>query len=74
MKLLQTVFDIEFEKTVRSWADTIESNGYSALIHVYIPYAAEFRNEDMRRIRQILKSYIPDVPVIGCSSTGVTYE
>ena len=74
MKLLQTVFDIEFEKTVRSWADTIESNGYSALIHVYIPYAAEFRNEDMRRIRQILKSYIPDVPVIGCSSTGVIIE
>ncbi len=70
MKLLQTVFNTEFEKTVKSWAETINSNGYSALIHVYIPYAAEFRSEDTRRIRQILKNCIPGVPVIGCSSTG----
>ena len=55
MKLFQTVFNTEFEKTVKSWAETINSNGYSALIHVYIPYAAEFRSEDTRRIRQILK-------------------
>ena len=73
MKLLQTIFDIEFEKTVRSWADIIKSNGYSALIHVYIPYDAQFRDEDTRRIRQILKNYVPDVPVIGCSSTGVIF-
>lgn len=71
MKLLQTIFNTEFEKTIRSWTDTIKSNGYSALIHVYIPYSAEFRDEDTRRIRQILKKHIPDVPVIGCSSTGV---
>lgn len=71
MKLLQTVFNTEFEKTVKSWAEAINSNGYSALIHVYIPYSAHFRDEDTKRIRQILKTYVPDVPVIGCSSTGV---
>ena len=70
MKLLQTVFNTEFENTVRSWAATIKTNGCSALIHVYIPYCAEFRNEDMRRIRHILGTCIPDVPVIGCSATG----
>ncbi len=70
MKLLQTVFNTEFENTVRSWAETIKTNGCSALIHVYIPYCAEFRNEDMRRIRHILGTCIPDVPVIGCSATG----
>lgn len=70
MKLLQTVFNIEFENTVKSWAETISSNGYSALIHVYIPYASKNRDEDLRKIRQILKNLLPSVPVAGCSANG----
>jgi diguanylate cyclase (GGDEF)-like protein len=74
VKLLQTTFDIEFENTVKSWAETVSKNDYSALIHVYIPYASENRIDDLGKIRHILKKHLPSVPVVGCSSIGNIIE
>ena len=70
LKLLQTIFDENFEKTVRNWAENNCINGNSALFHVYVPYDAEDRENILSNLRAILKSVVPDASIIGCSATG----
>ena len=72
MKLLSTLVNDNFEKTVESWVGEIGT--CSALFHVYIPYDLTEREAKTSFVRDVLKHFAPEIPVIGCSATGEIFE
>ena len=74
MKLLQTANNDKFSDTIKKWARDLEDTGYAALFHVYIPYDHEELRGKLKDVIEILAEEAPNIPVIGCSSTGEIFE
>jgi diguanylate cyclase (GGDEF)-like protein len=72
MRLLQTSYDDNFERTIKQWIIDIKDN--TALFHVYVPFDRGDALKSLGEVRRVLKNEAPDIPVLGCSATGEIFN